>query len=104
MCAVHQKLIFILQVWTRLLKAANAYQGAEIYRSHLTKQFLDRAGKVKSLMLLLVLSLTPLKTFFSLRLGLNLDLRCGRVPSSVFFEEQNKLTKLLDLLTFKQMV
>ena len=48
MCAVHQKLIFILQVWTRLLRAANGYQGAEIYRSHLTKQFVDRAAKVVS--------------------------------------------------------
>ena len=59
MCAVHQKLFFTFQVWTRLLSAANGYQGAEIYRSHLTKQFADRAAKVKSLMLLFMLSLIP---------------------------------------------
>ena len=101
MCAVHQKLIFILQVWTRLLKAANGYQGAEIYRSHLTKQFVDRAGKVVSYVAIGAFAYAFEEHFLSLRLGLNLDLRCGRVPSSVFFEEQDKLTKLLDLLTFK---
>ena len=64
MCVVHQKLILILQLWTRLLRAADGYQGAEIYRSHLTRQFVDRAAKVKSPMLLFMLSLTLLKDIF----------------------------------------
>ncbi|XP_044165765.1 uncharacterized protein LOC122949779 [Acropora millepora] len=44
-----EQLLEELQVWTRLLKAANGYQGAEIYRSHLTKQFVDRAGKMQQI-------------------------------------------------------
>ena len=67
----HQKLFFVLQVWTRLLSAANGYQGAEIYRIHLTKQFVDRAAKVKSYGAYDAFHYAFKGQFLSLRLGLN---------------------------------
>jgi len=54
----HQKFFFIVQVWNRLLSAADGCPATEIYRSHLAKQFEDQAAKVKGLnVLLLILSL-----------------------------------------------
>ncbi|XP_015758606.1 PREDICTED: uncharacterized protein LOC107337885 [Acropora digitifera] len=38
-----------LQVWSRLLRAGDGFQEAEIYRSHLTKQFEDRAAKMRGI-------------------------------------------------------
>lgn len=59
-----QKLFFILQVWNRLFSAVDGFRAAEIYRSQLTMEFEDRAAKVKSPVLLLMLSFTPLKDNF----------------------------------------
>ena len=59
-----QKLFFIFQVWNELFSALDGFRAAEIYRSQLTKQFVDRAAKVKSLVLLLMLSVIPLKENF----------------------------------------
>ncbi|KAK2553290.1 E3 ubiquitin-protein ligase rnf213-alpha [Acropora cervicornis] len=48
-CHHREQLLKELQLWTRLLRAADGYQGAEIYRSHLTKQFVDGAAKMRQI-------------------------------------------------------